>query len=377
MACEASVMEAEPGEFTVGVEEEFFIVDAETRALRPHFDRILNRARPALGEAVQPELQTIQVETGTPVCHDLGEVRRELVRLRRRLSAAAEDEGSHIGAAGTHPFSHWAEGPTITPKPAYLALERDYQQLAREQLVCGCHVHVGFPDREDAIQVLNRVGPWLSPIVALAANSPFWVGVDTGYSSFRTEIWRRWPMAGLPHVFASRSEYDALVRELLDTGSIDDPARIYWDVRPSAKFETLEFRVTDVCLTVDEAVMVTGLVRGLARTCHDEAVRGAPLPRARPELVRAANWRAARYGLEADLVDVLSPESVPAPEMVERLLGFVRPALADHGEWEEVSALAEETVARGTGAARQRRAFARSGRLEDVVDLIVSETVPR
>jgi carboxylate-amine ligase len=243
--------------------------------------------------------------------------------------------------------------------------------------VCGCHVHVGFAARDDAIEVLNRVGPWLSPIMALAVNSPFWVGVDTGYGSFRTEIWRRWPMAGLPERFESREEYDALVRDLLATGSVDDPARIYWDVRPSAKFDTLEFRVTDVCLTVDEAVMVTGLVRGLAEMCHDQAVRGEPMPMLRPELLRAAMWRAARYGIEADLVDVLSRRAVPALEMVEQLLSFVRPALADHGEWDEVSGLVHETAARGTGASRQRGVYARSGRLEDVVDFVVSETVPR
>ncbi|MDP9072396.1 MAG: carboxylate-amine ligase [Actinomycetota bacterium] len=368
-------MQAEADAFTIGVEEEFFIVDQETRALRPRLEPILARARGALGDAVQPELQLIQVETGTPVCRSLAEVRRELARLRHQVMAAAVAEGTRICASGTHPFSHWNEGHAITPKPAYVALERDYQQLAREQLVCGCHVHVGFPDGEDAIEVLNRVGPWLSPIVALAVNSPFWAGVDTGYGSFRTEVWRRWPMAGLPHVFESRAEYDQLVRELVVTGSIDDPARIYWDVRPSAKFATLEFRATDICLTVDEAVLVAGLVRALAQSCHTEAVAGRPVPRVRPEMLRASMWRAARYGVEADLVDVLTPRAVPAREMVEELLAFLRPALADRGEWEEISGLARETAARGTGAARQRQAFARSGRMEDVVDLIVSETV--
>jgi carboxylate-amine ligase len=360
---------------TVGVEEEFLIVDAGSRAARPFQDRILASARQALGDSVESELQLSQLETGTPVCRDLAEVRRELVRLREGVMAAAEEQGCRIAAAGTHPFSHWREGDTITPKAPYLALARDYQQLAREQLVCGCHVHVGFGDPEEAIEVLNRVGPWLSPIVALAVNSPFWLGVDTGYGSFRTEVWRRWPISGLPHAFASRADYDALVEQLLATGSVDDPARIYWDVRPSSRFATLEFRATDVCPTVDEAVMVTGLVRGLARTFQAEALDDRPVPPARPELVRAALWRAARYGLDADLVDVTTARAVPALELVESLLAFVRPALADWGEWDEVSTLVKETAARGTGAARQRQAFARSGRLEDVVDLVVAETV--
>lgn len=360
--------------FTVGVEEEFFLVDAETRGLRPRLERILPRARQTLGEHVKPELQLSQVEALTPVCHDLSEVRNEVARLRRRLAAAAADEHSDIAATGTHPFSHWAEGHTITPEAAYLTLARDYQQVAREQLVCGCHVHVGFADREDAIQALNRVGPWLSPIIALGVNSPFWLGVDTGYGSFRTEVWRRWPIAGMPHVFESGAEYDALVEQLLVTGSIDDPARIYWDVRPSARFTTLEFRMNDVCLTVDDTVLTAGLVRALAKTCHGQAVEDQPLPRVRPEMLRAAMWRAARYGLEADLVDVLSMRAVPAAELVESLLCFLRPALEDDGAWDEISALVGDTAARGTGASRQRRVFARSGRLEDVVDFVVAET---
>lgn len=148
-----------------------------------------------------------------------------------------------MAAAGTHPFSHWS-GQRITPKEAYLGLERDYQQLAREQLISGCHVHVGVPDREMAVQVMNRVRLWLAPLVALVANSPFWLGADTGYSSYRTEMWRRWPMSGVPEPFASQAEFDDLVRTLKDTGSIDDPARLYWDIRPSARFGTLEVRAT-------------------------------------------------------------------------------------------------------------------------------------
>jgi carboxylate-amine ligase len=282
------------------------------------------------------------------------------------------ESGSRIAALGTHPFSNWREDPGVSPK--YERLERDYQQLAWEQIICGCHVHVGICDGETAIDVMNRVRPWLSPILALAANSPLWEGDDTGYASYRTELWRRWPMAGTPEPFASRAEFEDVVESLFATGAIDDHARIYWDVRPSARFPTLEFRVTDVCLTVDETVMVAGLIRGLVRTCHEQSRAGDPVPEARSEVIRAATWRAARYGLDADLVDVLAREAVPAGIMVDRLLDFVGPGLRDLGDWEEVSRLVKRTVGGGTGAARQRAVLARTGRLEDVVDYAVAET---
>lgn len=362
------------GQFTVGVEEEYFIVDRETRAPRPDAEDLLARARERLGDQVHAELQLAQLEVSSAVCHTLAELRRDLIRLRQGVGTVAEDAGASIAAAGTHPFASWPEHGRITPSEPYLALERDYQQLAREQLICGCHVHVGIEDPEMAIQVLNRVRPWLSPLVALAANSPFWRGVDTGYASYRTEVWRRWPMAGTPEIFADRSEYDRLLDTLLATRSVDAPARVYFDVRPSARFATLEFRVTDVCMTVDEAVMVAGLVRGLAATCATQAAAGEPVLRPRAELLRAASWRAARHGADAELLDVPAERTAPASEVVDGLLAFVRPALDDTDDWAEVSSLVAATLHRGTGAARQRRMYAETGRLADVVDLVVAHT---
>ncbi len=355
-------------DFTLGIEEEYFLVDAATRALGRGSEAVIDRARQAVGNQADHELQLSQVESVTPVCRTLAEVRGHLSRIRRELAAAAGAEGRRLVATGSHPFSHWDED-RITPKPAYLGLERDYQQVAREQLVCGSHVHVGIADPEMAVQVMNRMRLWLGPVLALSANSPFWLGADTGYASFRTEVWTRWPMAGIPEHFDSRAEYAAVVDTLLDTGAIDDPARIYWDVRLSARFPTVEVRVTDVCFSVDEAVMVAGLCRALARTCHDHAARGEPEPRPRHELLRAAKWRAARYGLGADLIDVAGRRSVPAKDLVRDLLERVRPALEEDGDWDEVSVLVDETLAGGNGAGRQREVFARTGRLEDVVDL--------
>jgi glutamate---cysteine ligase / carboxylate-amine ligase len=335
--------------------------------------RVLPAARPELGDRVQPELYRSQVEMNTPVCATLGEVRDAVRRGRRALAEAAEGEGLRLAAAGTHPFSHWGD-QTVTEKTRYRNLAQDYRQVFREQVVFGCHVHVGIQDREAAIQTMNRVRPWLPVLLALSANSPYWLGADTGYASYRTEVWNRWPMAGMPQAFASRAEYDRLVETLMATGSVREPTKLYWDVRPSARQETLEFRVADVCMGVDEAVMVAGLARALALVCHDAAARGEPDPAPRPELLRAAKWRAARHGLDADLVDAAAGRALPAAEMVRLFLDRVRPGLEAGGDLEEVTELVETTVARGTGAARQRAVFERTGSLEAVVDLVVEAT---
>ena len=360
-------------DFTIGVEEEFQILDPQTRALRSRVGRILPVARAEVGKDVTNELYLSQIEIGTPVCRTLAEVRAELGRLRRGVIDAAEKAGARIAAAGTHPFSHWMDQP-ITPKPRYLDLEADYQQLIREQVIFGCHVHVGIADRDVAIRVMNRVRPWLAPIVALSASSPFWLGEATGYASFRTQINSRFPTAGIPHEFASRAEFDQVVADLVSVGMIQDGSNIYWDIRPSSHVETVEFRIADVCTTIDEAVMVAAICRGLVRTCHAEEKRGEGCVAVRPELLKAASWHAARFGLEGNLVDVRSRTPAPAADVVRGLLGYIRPALLDAGEWEEVETLVERTLATGNSAQRQRAAHANSRRLEDVVDLVIQET---
>jgi len=363
-----------PGDdFTIGVEEEFQIIHPETRALRQRAGRILPEATAAVGDRVTNELYLSQIEIGTPVCRTLAEVRAEVTRLRRAVIAAAAAHGSTIAAAGTHPFSHW-DDQALTPKPRYFGLADDYQQLTREQVICGCHVHVGIADREAAVQVMNRVRPWIFPLLALSANSPFWLGHDTGFASYRTEIFGRFPTAGTPLPFASRAEYDALVADLVATGSIEDASKIYWDVRPSSHVETIEFRIADVAATIDETVMLAGLSRALARACHEAALRGDPVEPARPEFLQLAKFRATRYGMAGELIDVATRRSVPAAEAVATFLAFLRPTLEAAGEWDEVSALVRRTIESGTGAERQRAAYRRNGRFEDVVDLLVEET---
>ena len=359
--------------FTLGVEEEYQIVDAETRELAPRQARLLPDGKKALGDNVQPELQLSMIEIGTPVCTTRADVRRELIRGRRSLIDAAHRNGSRIAAAGTHPFSSATDQP-ITPKERYETIASDYGQIARETVIFGCHVHVGLENREASLDVMNRVRSQLSPLLALAANSPFWRGEDSRYASFRTEVWSRWPMSGPPLPFASKDEYDALIANLISTGVIEDETKIYWDVRPSGRFPTLEFRVTDVCMTVDEAVMLAGLVRALARSAYLAGQRDAAVPAVRHELVRVAHWQAARFGLSGELIDLRTGRKVRARALVEALLADLRDALEEAGDYDEVASLVGASLRGGNGAERQRNAFARNGRLEDVVDYIVEQT---
>jgi carboxylate-amine ligase len=278
--------------FTLGVEEEYQIIDPQTRALKARVARVLPAAQDEVGQSVQPELFQSQIEIGTPICQDLTEVRSELSRLRRAIIEAAQSDGDVIAASSTHPFSTPAE-QLLTPKARYFGIAQDYQQIARMNLIWGCHVHIGIGDRETTIQIMNRARGWLPLLVALSANSPFWMGEDTGYASFRTEMWRLWPMSGSPQVFRNRAEYDELVRCLVQTGAISDDTKIYWDMRPADRYQTLEFRATDIGLTLDDAVLIAGLAQALSRVSFEEYERDMQQENAlepvRPELMRG--WR--------------------------------------------------------------------------------------
>lgn len=318
-------------------------------------------------------MQESQVETGSAVCETLDDVRENLIRLRREASAAAANEGKTIAASGTHPFSDW-HATEVFSKDAYVRLEQEYQQLTREQVLCGCHVHIGFDDREAALQVMNALRPWLPALLAISVNSPFWMGEVTGYHSYRNRLWQRWPIAGIPGTFRNRAEYDALVEALLATSTIDDPARIYWDIRPSNRFNTLEVRVADACMSIDDAVLIAALVRALSQTCHEKIEAGKAPLQVRDELIESAVWRAARYGDTDDLIDPAGRRSVGANELISSMLEFVRSTLESRGEWEVVGDLLSQLRSRGTGASRQLAEYERTGRLEDVVNLIIAET---
>ena len=357
---------------TVGVEEEYQLVDPDTRALLAVAPRIVLRAE-RLDLDVKEELHSSQIEVGTRVCTNLAEVRSEIAAARRSVNVMAEARGARLVAGGTHPFSRW-EHQAVTDSPRYEELEESYRQIVRETVIFGSHVHVGIDDPEELIEVMNRARLWIPVLIAVAANSPFWAGADTGYASFRAEIARRWPQSDLPHHFRSRAEYDKLIDDLVTGGSVPDASQIYWDIRPSMRYDTLEFRATDVPPSIDETVMVAGLVRALAVICLDEIKLGTATPMPRPELLQGAKWRAGRDGLSGELIDVRTARAKPAAELVTDLLQYVRPALEHLGDFDEVSFLVADTLRRGNGADRQRAVYDRTGRFEDVVDALAAET---
>lgn len=319
------------------------------------------------------EYQLSIVETRTGICRDLGELRDQLGALRASLDRAAASSALTVMAAGTMPTTGWRDLP-ITPKARYAEILEHYQDVVQRRATCGCHVHVGIEDRELAVQVLNRVGPWLPVLLALSSSSPFYEGADTGYQSYRTMLWSGFPVAGPPPIHASHQEYTDRIQLLMDSGTILDTGHIYWDARLGTRSRTLEFRVADVCPTIDDTILQAALSRALAATCIEEIAHDRPPLLALPGLARAAMWRAARSGLDGLLIDPTTAEAIPALAMVDRLLIHVRDALEQAGDWKEVLDLVERVRHRGTSARRQRETLTRSGHLAAVVDHLSAET---
>jgi carboxylate-amine ligase len=358
-------------DLTLGVEEELHVVDLSTRELVPRAPEILARLDP---EHFSAELHRSVVETNTPVSGTLDGLRDGIVARRRSAIEVAESLGLGLVAAGTVPLVDLDALP-VTPTSRYRRMLDDYQLLAREQLICGAQVHVGVPDRDEAVAVTQRITPVLPVLLAISASSPYWMGEDSGYASVRSLVWLRWPTAGDPGVLNSAAEHDELVADLIASGTITDPKMVYFDVRPSAHLPTVELRVTDSSPDADTVVLLAGLFRGLVLRARQNYRAGRPVPRIKPPLHRAAMWRAARSGLEGDLLDLpRSPEPVPAAVAVERLVEELRPQLAELGDWEQVFDLSVRALSRGSSAGRQRRAMARRGRIADVVDLVVADT---
>lgn len=346
-------MEAE--RMTLGVEEEYFIVHVDSGELAGRSDELVPAARSELGTAVTHEFNRCQIEVATGVCESLDEVREDLIRMRSGLAAAASPLGCAIAAVGTHPRSSWEDQEVKGDVDRYRRMEHRYQAVARQQVICGCHVHVGVADPEMAMEITNRAQPWLPVLLALSANSPYWHGVETGYDSYRTEVWQRWPTAGMPPRLGSRLEYDDLVAELQMIGAIEDATHLYWYVRPSARWPTVEFRPCDVCTDVEDTVALAALIRALAWTCRRDALDGvADLSRGR-DSAEAAMWRAARYGLSGWLVDPRVDRLTPASELVAQLLDHVRDGLAAHGDVDKVTDRIERILDAGNGATAQRR----------------------
>ena len=368
-------MSASPDEaLTMGVEEEYQIIDPKTRQLTGRAKQVMSSATEAeKNTAVQREVYTSMIEIATPVCSTLTEVRDQVAQARRTIIDAAAENGSAIVAAGTHPFSDWRQ-QKVTDKERYQDLVGDYRQIMDDLIIFGCHIHVGISDREIAVQVLNRTRLWLPLLLAISVNSPFWMGQETGYSSYRTELWSRWPFSGAPNSFANYDEYCSLTQTLTQVGAIRDATKIYWDIRLSDDLPTVEFRFADVCLSIDETVMLAGLVRALARSCYKDILAGTPAADVRPEVLRAAQWRAARSGLSHTLIDVVDRKSAPAHDVLKHFLQYLRPELEELEDWDRVSALVQQIVENGTGAARQKGVYNRTQSLEAVVDYMIEQT---
>jgi carboxylate-amine ligase len=359
--------------YTLGVEEEYQIIDPITRDLSSSAIPLLQEARQLLGESVQHEMLLSQIEIFTPICQTLLDVREHLARLRGGVITAAERIDKQIAAAGTHPFAQWQD-QHLSPGERYHSIQQHYQQLTHEQSIFACHVHVGIANRDEAVQVLNHARGWLALLLAVTGNSPFSQNRDTGYESYRTEIWARWPFSGPPQCFSSLSEYDTLLNALTLPNTIDNAREVYWDMRLSPRFNTIEVRIVDVCLTIEETVTAVGLIRALIQTCHELVLHEEPFLPIRQEILRVAHWQAARYGLDAHLIDPRTGQITPARQLLAQFLQFVRPALLAQGDWETVSKAIETLVQKGTGATRQREVYLQTGRLHDVVDFVVKET---
>ena len=361
-----------PAGTTLGVEEEYHLVDPETYALRPSPALAEAALREDLGVRVHPEITTTQLEIATGVCRTLQEVRAELVTARREAAAAAESAGVAILASSTHPFGTWQQ-QQITAAPRYEAMVERWAALAVQQDICGCHVHVSIPDLETAVAVMDRARPYLPVLLAMTGSSPFHDGVDTGYESYRTVWWSRWPMTGIPEHFGSAARYREVVEGLVVSGVVADASHLYWDLRPSWHLPTLEFRLADVCTDVDAAVLHAAVVRSLVRVLAARAARDEPCPQPRTELLRAARWRAARHGLSGELFDPLLEALVDARSAVGRLLGELEEDLRGHGEWDEVQDLVQALFDRGTSASRQRWTWLRTGDTRAVAESLVRE----
>ena len=358
--------------FTVGVEEEFQIVDPDTCELRSHVSELIASGAPALGDQIKRELHQSIVEVGTRICQDIGELQVELRRVRHELSASAERVGMRVAAAGTHPFSNWID-QVISPGERYEHIVEELQQLARSLLIFGLHVHVAVPDRTTTIDLMNAARYFLPHLLALSTSSPFWMGRDTGLKSYRTVVFRSFPRTGVPDHFGSWGDYESFVKLLIDLNCIDDGKKIWWDVRPHPTFGTLEFRICDVPTRVEESIAIAALVQAVVVKLHRLYERNMGFRLYRRALIEENKWRAARWGIDGKLIDFGKRTEVPMRDLALELLDFIDDVVDDLGSREQVNYV-HTILADGTSADRQLRVLKETGDLRAVVRHLVDET---
>jgi carboxylate-amine ligase len=359
-------------DFTLGIEEEFMVIDPETRELKSHISEMISEQEQALPELVHRELHQSVVEIGSKICADIKEARSEVTRTRATICSIAKQHGLRIGAAGTHPTTHWEEVAT-NENPRYEKILDDLRVVARANVVYGLHVHVGIEDKETLIHVFNMARYFVPHIMALSVNSPFWCERDTGWKSYRTKVFEKFPRTGIPQAFDSFSEYTELIEDLVQTNSIDNGKMIWWDIRPHWRFPTLEFRCCDVPMRVDETIALVALVQALVAKLWLLHKKNLSFRLHRRSLIMENKWRAARWGIEDKLIDLGKMEEVPARQLICEILDFVDDVVDELGSRSEVGYL-REILSKGTGADRQLRVWNRTKDLKQVMDYVISET---
>jgi len=358
--------------FTVGVEEEFQIIDPDTWELRSHVSQLLVSGAPALGDQLKRELHQSIVEVGTKICADIGELEAEIYTIRRELADSAERVGLRIAAAGTHPFSKWKD-QVISPGERYENIVEELQQLARSLLIFGLHIHVAVPDRMSTIELLNEARYFLPHLLALSTSSPFWQGRDTGLKSYRTTVFRRFPRSGIPDQFDSWSEYEEYLTMLVQLHCIDNAKKVWWDLRPHPTFGTLEFRICDVPTSPRVTIALAALAQAIVVKLYRLRRKNLGFRIYSRALVEENKWRAARYGLDGRLIDFGRRTEVPMRELAIELLEFVDDVLDELGSRQAVEYV-RTIVTEGTSADRQLQVYRETGDLRAVVRWVVDET---
>ena len=358
--------------FTVGVEEEFQIVDPESCELRSHVSELLASSEEVLGSRIKREMHQSIVEVGTSICSDVNELRSEIFRIRRDLAASADRTGLAVAAAGTHPFSDWKD-QVLSPGVRYEGIVEELQQLARSLLIFGLHVHVAVPDRQTSIDLMNQARYFLPHLLALSTSSPFWMGRDTGLKSYRTTIFRRFPRTGVPDHFGSWSEYENYVKLLVDLRCIEDASKIWWDIRPHPTYGTLEFRVCDVPTRPGDAVMLGALCQAIIVKLYKLYTRNMGFRLYRRALIEENKWRASRWGLDGKLIDFGKKSEVPMRDLALELMEFVDDVVDELGSREAVEQI-HRVLTDGTSADRQLAVYRKTGDMKAVVTHLIAET---
>ena len=362
------------GQFTLGVEEEFQIVHAETRELRSYVSKLLEEgsSNALLRERVRPEMHQSVVETGTGICRDIKQARDEVTELRQNLGDLAKKGGMRIVAAGTHPFSDW-KTQDITDGDRYKGIVEDLQDVARANLIFGLHVHVGITDRDTAMAMANQVRYFLPHILALSTSSPFWLGRQSGLKSLRSEIFKRFPRTGIPSSFASYAEFQRYVDLLVKTHCIDNAKKIWWDVRAHPFFDTVEVRICDMTTRIDDTIAIVALVQAVMGKLYLLYQRNLGFREYSRELIEENKWRAVRYGIDGKLIDFGKQEDIPTRELIHELLEFVSEAAEIFGSQHELDRI-RGILREGTSADKQLQVYADTKDVKAVVDHLIQQT---